>query len=104
MERRFFLNVVIAERPIILELLSCKDETLLARRYVLPVPDPSLDVVDGVGWIHIERDGLAGENLDEDLYAVRRWGYWGPHLALHWCSRRSTSEISVVSVIELAVW
>ena len=29
-----------------------------------------LDVLDRVGWLHLEGDGLAGEGLDKDLHAA----------------------------------
>ena len=32
--------------------------------------DLGLDVFDGVGGLHLESDGLAGESLDEDLHAT----------------------------------
>ena len=38
------------------------------RRLTLLVLDLGLDVVDGVGRLDVERDGLAGEGLDEDLH------------------------------------
>jgi hypothetical protein len=48
MERRFFLDVVITECPAILQLLARKDKALLVSRYVLPLPELSLDAVDSV--------------------------------------------------------
>ena len=36
------------------------------------VLDLGLDVVDGVGGLHLELDVLAGECLDEDLYATTK--------------------------------
>ena len=32
------------------------------------VLDLSLDILDGVGWLHLEGDGLASEGLDENLH------------------------------------
>ena len=34
------------------------------------LPGSCLDIFDGVGQIHLKGDGLAGEGLDEDLYAA----------------------------------
>jgi hypothetical protein len=80
-ERGFLLNVVVAEGTAILELLSSKDETLLVRgntvdsqsymelwHQPLLILDFGLDIVDGVGRLHLEGDGLPGEGLDEDLH------------------------------------
>jgi hypothetical protein len=35
----------------------------------------SLDVVDGIRWLNVEGDGLAGECLYEDLREIARIGY-----------------------------
>jgi len=48
MECRFFLDVVITEFPAILQLLARKHKALLVSRYVLPLPELSLDAVDSV--------------------------------------------------------
>ena len=63
----FLLDVVIGKGTAILELLSGEDETLLIRWDSLLVLDLGLYVVDGVGWLDIEGDGLASEGLDENL-------------------------------------
>ena len=52
------LDVVIRKSTSILELLSSEDETLLIRGDSFLILDLSLYVVDGVGRLHIERDGL----------------------------------------------
>ena len=51
-------------------LLTCEDEALLVGRNALLVLDLGLHVVDRVGGLDLERDGLAGERLDEDLHAA----------------------------------
>ena len=61
MERALLLDVVVRERPAVLELLARKDEPLLVRRNALLVLDLGLDVVDRVGRLNLERDRLAGE-------------------------------------------
>jgi hypothetical protein len=58
-ESRLLLDVVIGESTSILELLSSEDQTLLIRGDSLLVLNLGLDVVDGVRWLNIERDGLA---------------------------------------------
>jgi hypothetical protein len=65
----FLLDVVVGQSAAILKLLSSKDQTLLVRRNSLLVLDLGLDIVNGVGRLHLEGDGLAGEGLDEDLHS-----------------------------------
>ena len=67
MERGLLLDVVVAQRAAIFELLAREDEALLVGRDALLVLDLLLDVVDRVARLDIERDGLARERLDEDL-------------------------------------
>ena len=67
MQRRLLLDVVVRERAAVLELLAREDEALLVRRDALLVLDLLLDVVDRVRRLDVERDGLAGEGLDENL-------------------------------------
>ena len=71
MERRLLLDVVVGESAAVLQLLAGEDQTLLVRRDALLVLDLLLDVLDGVGGLHLEGDGLAGQGLDEDLHARR---------------------------------
>ncbi|GJN09425.1 hypothetical protein PR202_ga27430 [Eleusine coracana subsp. coracana] len=70
MEGRFFLNVVICQGASILQLLASKDEPLLVRRNALLVLDLRLHIVNGVGGLDLQSDGLAGERLHEDLHAT----------------------------------
>lgn len=62
------LDVVVAERAPVVELLAREDEALLVGRDALLVLDLGLDHVDGVGGLDLERDGLSRERLDEDLH------------------------------------
>uniref|UniRef100_A0A453JVS0 Uncharacterized protein n=1 Tax=Aegilops tauschii subsp. strangulata TaxID=200361 RepID=A0A453JVS0_AEGTS len=64
------LDVVVRQSAAILELLTSKDEALLVRGDALLVLDLRLDVVYGVRRLNLERDGLAGEGLDEDLHST----------------------------------
>ena len=64
---RLLLDVVVRESAAVLELLAGEDETLLIGGDALLVLDLGLDVVDGVRRLDIERDGLAGQSLDENL-------------------------------------
>ena len=61
MQSRFLLNVVVGESSAVLKLLSSENESLLVGRDALLVLDLSLDVVDGVGGLDLESDGLAGQ-------------------------------------------
>merc|ERR1711937_693875 len=67
---RLLLDVVVRERAAILELLAGKDQALLVRRDPLLVLDLRLDVVDGVGALDLECNGLTSEGFDEDLHAT----------------------------------
>jgi hypothetical protein len=53
------LDVVIRESTSIFQLLSSEDQTLLIRGDSLLVLDLGFDVVNGIRWLNIERDGLA---------------------------------------------
>ena len=70
MESGLLLDVVIGESSAILELLSCEDESLLIRWDTFLVLDLGLDVLNSVGWLDIEGDGLTSEGLDEDLHST----------------------------------
>jgi len=63
-----FLNVIIGESPAILKLLSGENEALLIRGDSLLVLDLGLDVIDGIGRLHLEGDGLAGKGLHKYLH------------------------------------
>jgi len=67
-QRAFFLDVVVCERPAVFELLPGEYEALLVGRDALLVLDFTLDDVDGVGRLDLEGDRLAGERLDEYLH------------------------------------
>ena len=59
MKCRFFLNVVVTQCTAIFKLFSGKDQTLLIRRNTFLVLNLGLDIVNGVGRLNIERNGLA---------------------------------------------
>ena len=65
---RFLLDVVVAESPAVLKLLTSEDEALLVGRDALLVLNFGLDVLDRVGSLDVEGDRLAGESLNEDLH------------------------------------
>ena len=64
-EGGLLLDVVVGESAAVLELLAREDQALLVRGNALLVLDLGLDVVNGVGGLHIQGDGLASEGLDE---------------------------------------
>ena len=68
MQRRLLLDVVIRQRKPFSELLPCEGEALLTRGGALRILDLLLHICQGVAWFDVERDGLPGESLDEDLH------------------------------------
>jgi hypothetical protein len=62
-------DVVVAQGAAVLELLAGEDEALLFRRDALLVLDLLLHVLDGVRRLHVQRDGLARQRLDEEKVA-----------------------------------
>jgi len=74
-ESRLLLDVVITEGTSILKLLPREDKTLLIGGDSLLILNLRLDVVDGIRWLDIKGDGLAGECLYEDLRELARIGY-----------------------------
>jgi len=64
------LDVVVRQRPTILKLLASEDEPLLVRWDALLVLDFCLDVVNGVGGLDVQCDGLARQGFDKDLHAA----------------------------------
>ena len=70
MEGRLLLDVVVLESSTVLELLSSEDEALLVWGNSLLVLDLGLHVLNGVGLLHIESDGLSSQGLHEDLHAT----------------------------------
>ncbi len=52
--------------------LTGKDETLLVGRNAFLVLNLGLDVLNCVRGLHLERDRLSGEGLDEDLHPAAK--------------------------------
>jgi hypothetical protein len=71
-EWRGKVNSLVTQGTTILELFAGEDETLLVGGDALLVLDFGLDIVDGIGGLDLEGDGLSGESLNEDLHA----GLW----------------------------
>lgn len=64
MEGGLLLDVVVRKGPAVLELLSGEDQSLLVRGNTLLVLDLGLDIVDGVGGLNLEGDGLSGKTAN----------------------------------------
>ena len=69
-EGRFLLDIVVRQGPPIVELLASEDEALLIGRDTFLILDLGLDILNSVGCIDVQGDGLAGESLHEDLHAT----------------------------------
>ena len=70
MESGLLLNVVVGKGSAVFKLLTCEDKSLLIGWDALLVLDLCLYVLNGVCWLDVESNGLAGEGLDEDLHAT----------------------------------
>jgi len=70
MEGRFLLDVVVRQGSTVFQLLSSKDQSLLIGWDSFLVLDLGLDVLNGICWLDVEGDGLAGKGLDEDLHST----------------------------------
>ncbi|KAH3664114.1 hypothetical protein OGAPHI_004828 [Ogataea philodendri] len=62
------LDVVVRKSSAVLKLFTGENQSLLVRRNSFLVLDLGLDVVDGVGRLHLQGDGLSGQSLDENLH------------------------------------
>jgi len=71
-ESGLLLDVVVRQGSAVFELLSSEDESLLVGWDAFLVLDLSLHVFNGVSWLHIKGDGLAGEGLHEDLHTTSK--------------------------------
>jgi hypothetical protein len=67
-EGGLLLNVVVGEGATVLELLAGEDEPLLVRGDALLVLDLGLHIVNGVGGLHLQSDGLPRQSLHKDLH------------------------------------
>merc|ERR1712223_2005600 len=68
MESALLLDVVVRKSSSIFQLLSSKDQPLLVWGDALLVLDLGLDILNGVGRLHLQGDGLPGQCLDENLH------------------------------------
>lgn len=70
MQGRLLLNVIVAERPSILELFPGKNQPLLIRRNTFFILDLALDVVDRIARFHFQRYRLARQRFHKDLHTA----------------------------------
>ena len=70
MKGRLLLDVVVREGAAVLELFTSEDEALLVGWDTLLVLNLGLNIVDSIGRLHLEGDGISGHGLDEDLHAT----------------------------------
>ena len=77
------LDVVVRESSTIFKLLSGEDETLLVWRDSLLVLDLGLHILDRIGRLDLEGDGLARQSLDEDLHRAEKELFLLRQLLLH---------------------
>jgi len=68
MQRRLFLDIIVAQSSTILQLFPSKDETLLIRRYPFLILNFGFHIIDGVGRLYFKSNRLPGQGLDEDLH------------------------------------
>lgn len=75
MEGRLFLDVVVGEGTAVFELLASEDQALLVGWDALLVLDFRLDIVDGIGRLHLKGDRLAREGLDEAVFVSLKFEF-----------------------------
>ena len=68
MESRLLLNVIVRQGSTVFKLLTSENQTLLVRRDTFLILNLGLDIVNGVGRLNFECDGLTGESLNKDLH------------------------------------
>ena len=68
MKGRLLLDVVVGESTSVFELLASENESLLVWWDTLLVLDLGLDVLDSIGGLDLEGDGLSSERLHENLH------------------------------------
>lgn len=95
---KLFLNVVVGENAAILKLFACKNQILLVKLDAFLVLDFSFDGLSGVTGLKLKGDGLANQELHEDLHLCVCWG-----VCCHTSLRRKRICL-VLIVIVLTLW
>ena len=97
-EGGLLLDVVVGKGSPILKLLASEDEPLLVRRDAFLVLDFGLHVVDGVGALNLQSDGLPGEGLNKDLHSsTETQNQVKGRLLLNVVVRQSTAVLKLLS-------
>jgi hypothetical protein len=107
MEGGLLLNVVVREGPAVLKLLSSEDKALLVRRDSFLVLDLGFYIVDGIRGFDLERNGLSGQGLDENLHTTAETqNKMEGRLLLNVVVRKSTAILELLSSEDetLLVW
>lgn len=60
-------DVIVAESPSFLKLLSIKDQALLVRRNVLFVLNLPLHILNSIVALYLNRNDLAKKSMDKDM-------------------------------------
>lgn len=61
MKSRLLLDVVVGESAAVLELFTSEDQSLLVRWDTFLILNLGLYIVDGIGRLDLQSDGLAGD-------------------------------------------
>jgi len=69
-ESRFFLNIVVTQSSAIFELFAGENQSLLIGWDALLVLNLGLDILDGVGWLDLQGNGLASQRFHENLHTA----------------------------------
>jgi hypothetical protein len=69
-EGGLLLDVVVSKGTAVLKLLASKDKALLVRGDDLLILDLGFNIVNGVGLLDLQGDGLTSEGLHKDLHAT----------------------------------
>ena len=70
MKCRLLLDVIIGKSAPVLKLFTSENETLLVGGNAFLVLNLGFDIVDRVRGLDLQRDGLPGQCLDEDLHTA----------------------------------
>jgi len=65
-----FLDVIIGKSSTIFQLFAGEDESLLIRGDSFLILNFLFHILDGVGGLDLQGDGLPGKGFDEDLHVA----------------------------------
>ena len=68
MEGRLLLDVVVGKGSSVLKLFTGEDESLLIWWDALLILNFGFDILDRVGWLHVESNRLTREGFDKNLH------------------------------------